>query len=183
LFTYSSTNPAYNPANVDRWGSYKDASYNPLSGFTNGDFPYTLQNQESTQDLWANAWNLTEIITPEGGSIHVQYESDDYGYVQNRQAMQMYPIIGTGTSSTIDPNNLNPNLYGRNFLFFERPSSIPNDLDLPTLQRLFLGPNRQLNNMYFKFLTTIGSSKAEYASGYTKAVSMGYCNNTNCNLP
>ena len=82
-FRYSNFNPAYAPEKMDRWGNYKgDANY-----FEH----YTTQASDSTNQ-WASAWLLSEIDLPEGGTIKVDYESDDYAYVQNRQAMYMAKV-------------------------------------------------------------------------------------------
>ncbi|HZH88158.1 MAG TPA: hypothetical protein VFD78_03175, partial [Chitinophagaceae bacterium] len=90
-------NPDYNYNNIDRWGTYKP---NPIGitgseatdPLTNSDFPYVGYDKDST-DIWASAWNLTEIKLPSGGKIKVIYESDDYAYVQHKQAQQMFKIV------------------------------------------------------------------------------------------
>ena len=38
------------------------------------------------------AWQLKVIKLPSGGQIHVQYEQNDYAYVQNRRATVMIPV-------------------------------------------------------------------------------------------
>ena len=83
VFTYSGFNPSYAPEKMDRWGQYKgDANY-----FEH----YATQNADSA-NRWATAWLLTRIDLPEGGSIEIEYESDDYAYVQDRQAMYMAEV-------------------------------------------------------------------------------------------
>ena len=82
-FHYSKFNPAYAPEKMDRWGNYKgDANY-----FEH----YTTQNPDSA-NRWASAWLLSDIDLPEGGTIKIDYESDDYAYVQDKQAMYMAKV-------------------------------------------------------------------------------------------
>ncbi|MBI1222587.1 MAG: hypothetical protein GC180_08295 [Bacteroidetes bacterium] len=95
IFQYSSTNPSYDPSSVDRWGNYKP---NDCNGKYNSAFPYSLQD-ESLVHQYASAWNLSQIELPSGGKINVNYESDDYQYVQDRKAMQMVEILGFGKSA------------------------------------------------------------------------------------
>ncbi len=59
-----------------------------VSTFAMMKFPYGSQNKVNA-DLWAGAWQLSKISLPTGGEINVQYESDDYAYVQNKKAMKM----------------------------------------------------------------------------------------------
>lgn len=83
VFQYKGCNPHYAPEKMDRWGNYKgDANY-----FEH----YVTQNPDSANE-WASAWLLTDIDLPEGGHINIEYESDDYAYVQDRQAMYMAEV-------------------------------------------------------------------------------------------
>ncbi|OFY78599.1 MAG: hypothetical protein A2281_16490 [Bacteroidetes bacterium RIFOXYA12_FULL_38_20] len=107
-FNYNEYNPAYNPNNYDRWGGYKSEEDH---GYPNNKlFPYVTQfnriaNQtysekihfQEDKDMEASSWLLTEVVLPSGGSIEVTYESDDYGYVQHKQAMQMFMVEGIET--------------------------------------------------------------------------------------
>ena len=89
------TNFAYNSKDYDRWGNYKQQQ----PGVGNEAFPYTLQDK-ALSDLYAGAYALTRIKTPTGGEMRVHYESDDYGFVQNKGAMRMFKILGVSTSKT-----------------------------------------------------------------------------------
>ncbi len=105
-FTYSTSNPDYNPKAYDRWGNYK--------AIINNDFrrniiePYVEQDQ-IVADASASAWSLTEIKLPSGGEIKVEYESDDYAYVQDKPAMQMVKV--TGITKSADHTASNNRLY------------------------------------------------------------------------
>lgn len=88
----------YDMRRVDRWGVYKVP---PADYPRNGDFPYALQCGDTANALYQNyirqqaaAWNLTKIMLPSGGNIQIEYEPDDYAYVQNRRADQMFFIRG-----------------------------------------------------------------------------------------
>jgi len=116
-FTYSSTNPDYHIKGYDRWGNYKVNSKElSLPGATptvfeySSEFPYVEQNK-ALADNNAQAWTLKEVYLPSGGKIKVEYESDDYAYVQNKQAGQMFKIVGfepsaVGNTSFNDPTEL-----------------------------------------------------------------------------
>ncbi|MEL6721439.1 MAG: hypothetical protein AAFP82_22260, partial [Bacteroidota bacterium] len=117
-FGYNAFNPNYNIANYDRWGGFKSKPQNgqsfqndnyPTSDFpANKDFPYVLQD-EALSNRYAQAWNLSQIDLPSGGQINIEYESDDYAYVQNKRAGQMLFIKGFS-----DQNNgsaISSNLY------------------------------------------------------------------------
>lgn len=117
-------NPTYNIKAYNRWGDYKpmnpsNCSYNsPLS---NTEFPYVEQDltpvtgnhgNRVNEDNYASAWALTSIKLPSGGVINVDYESDDYAYVQDKDAMQMCKVIGYGPD--INPANFHSSIdsYG-----------------------------------------------------------------------
>lgn len=102
-------NPSYDFTEQDRWGTYKP---DPV-GITNNDFPYTDQNDPNV-DYYASAWCLKEITTPTNSKITIDYASDDYGYVQDRQATQMTRVLGirqsesrpTDANDDYDPEHL-----------------------------------------------------------------------------
>ncbi|HSC40523.1 MAG TPA: hypothetical protein VLD19_21720, partial [Chitinophagaceae bacterium] len=113
VFTYHSTNPSYLKGATDRWGNYKDSRNNP-GQLSNADYPYTLQaGQGNSWDSTkaadnAAVWTLEKVKLPSGGEIRVTYESDDYAYVQNKRAMQLFTLAGFGHDSTSTPS---VNLY------------------------------------------------------------------------
>lgn len=93
-FTYSASNPDYSILAYDRWGNFKPYP-SESEKYRNIDFPYTEQDpaKKSDIDSYAEAWSLTKIELPSGGTIEVDYETDDYAFVQNKQAMQMMPVV------------------------------------------------------------------------------------------
>ena len=107
-FNYSDNNPAYHPRSNDRWGNYApeywdtddNGSYSSLFDNTSAEYPYVDQHLSSDPDFeynadkYANAWLLNEISVPSGAVININYESDDYAYVQDKKAMQMIQVEG-----------------------------------------------------------------------------------------
>ena len=59
-------------------------------------FPEQMDNltEKAKRDLYASSWNLSTITLPSQGTIEVDYEMDDYLWVQDKKAMQMHEIIG-----------------------------------------------------------------------------------------
>jgi hypothetical protein len=114
IFNYNNNNPAYNAAANDRWGNYKDALQNPGSTsdnvLANADYPYALQDSAIAANN-AAAWTLDSIVLPSGGRMKVTYESDDYAYVQNKRAAQLYKIAGFSAGKPDSLADLSANLY------------------------------------------------------------------------
>ncbi|MBI3882900.1 MAG: hypothetical protein HY305_01420, partial [Sphingobacteriales bacterium] len=95
-------NPCYGYNASDRWGTYKNKAINP-SGLSNADYPFTAnvlndQANKIKNDQFASAWSLKKILLPSGALMKVDYEADDYGYVQDRRACEMYAIAGIGNT-------------------------------------------------------------------------------------
>ncbi len=97
-------NPVYAFNAADRWGNYKLSTDNPES-IMNRDYPYSVQDKAKA-DQNANAWGLKKILLPSGGQLEVEYESDDYAFVQNKMAAVMSGIIGFSNSNSNPTNNL-----------------------------------------------------------------------------
>ncbi len=94
-------NPNYNLQAYDRWGNYKPN--HPSDLLRNQEYPYLDQGEpKSAHDLRAGVWSLKEITLPSGGHITVDYEADDYGYVQNRNAMQMLELVDPSSTGSGD---------------------------------------------------------------------------------
>jgi hypothetical protein len=131
-------NPDYQPKAKTRWGSYYPLdiySYdNNLdkcsqaidSELSIHEFPYVPQfnfsnpsenitEHKNKIDLFASAWNLNKVKLPSGGEIDIEYESDDYAYVQDLPAMNMLPIIATSITKKNSINSeSNSTLFERN---------------------------------------------------------------------
>jgi len=182
-FKYDGLNPDYNLKAVDRWGTYKPTPSgleNPLSPtMTNADFPYTEQIN-ATND-YASAWHLTGITLPTGGKITVEYESDDYGFVQHLPAAKMFKIVGANQGSTVPLAGLNgipmvQNVSNDSLGTAERNKDIYFEMDDPTdkiTDYLYVG-----QQLYFRTLVEfreneddVDKTKFEYVSGYAEIAS------------
>lgn len=123
-------NPSYNSAHSDRWGNYKNVTGNPNDDL-NDIFPYAEQDAELANE-YAAAWNLSDILLPSGGTISVEYEADDYAFVQDRRASVMTRIAGFGINASAEPVNSiytyvpsdQPSLSDHNFVFFDAATPI-----------------------------------------------------------
>lgn len=126
-FNYSEENPSFNHAHNDRWGNYKPES----PDITNERFPYSTQDKTAA-DRNASAWQLEEIKLPSGGEMNISYESDDYAYVQDKIATQMFKIIGFSPNRD-NRESIREMLYSNrtyNYLYFKTNRILENDDDL-----------------------------------------------------
>lgn len=112
-FTYSTTNPAYSALQIDRWGTYRQNESHLEIDWDERENPYQIQgdydkdgvvssSDKMLLDQNVSAWCMNKINLPSGGEINVQYESDDYGYVQDKQAQAVMRIVGTSKESQVD---------------------------------------------------------------------------------
>ncbi len=162
VFSYNANNPGYSLNAYDRWGNYKDPANNPSTSGTisNADYPYTLQDSALSASNVA-AWTLDSIKLPSGGRIKVQYESDDYAYVQNRRAMQLFKIAGFGSSPFL-PTGTNDALYAKPstfssvdnlFVFVKVNQSVASNTEV--LKKYLDG----IDKLYFKLNIKVPSDK------------------------
>jgi hypothetical protein len=127
-FNYGSDNPAdnpdYNMKGFDIWGNYKknaEKSGYINTALSNTEFPFVDQNKakvnpdqtKNQADINVASWNLKSVELPSGGKITIETESDDYRYVQNKKAMQMYKVVGVGQN--VVPNE--DDIKGKNILY------------------------------------------------------------------
>ncbi|MFL5763545.1 MAG: hypothetical protein ACJ77K_06340 [Bacteroidia bacterium] len=184
----SSENPDYNLKAYDRWGNYKPnnattigvgnatdiGNFISTSDLAPSDYPYVEQNQP-TADVYSSAWSLKEIQLPSGGVIKPTYESDDYAYVQDRQAMQMFKVVNTGdnpASDSADVSNALVNfdaLSGSNVSdkFYFKLQTDANGALITDINKYISG----ITNLYFRYLVQIRDiagayNHLEYVSGY-----------------
>lgn len=182
-FDYDETNPDANPnyngLNYDRWGGYKDqgdaASYfpNPADVPNGIDFPYSIQDK-SLADQFASVWSLRHISLPSGGTINIEYESDDYTFVQNKRAAQMVFVRGFGDDSlyTDIDDKLYDVLDNREYMYLELPKYVQSAEEF---RDLYL---EELELLYYKFLVCLGNpledpDTYEYVQGYCKWMKSG----------
>ncbi|MBT1708770.1 hypothetical protein KK062_11070 [Fulvivirgaceae bacterium PWU5] len=170
VFTYHSFNPSYDQHAYDRWGNYKNY---PAGDFLhNVDFPYVDQDplNKEQRDRNVAAWSLREIDLPSGGKIMVDYESDDYGYVQHLPAMQMMALVDPYTS----PAQVSPS---SSFSLRDNDLKVRFKLERGVAGTLNAGQQRdeilkyvdQRRQLHFKIkvnLRSVGENFHEYVSGY-----------------
>ncbi|WP_299903198.1 hypothetical protein [uncultured Aquimarina sp.] len=107
------SNPAYNLKGYDIWGNYKpnQGGCDVNDDITAPEFPYVEQGNQQQQDVFAQAWSLTSVELPSGGRLQMTYESDDYQYVQDRKAMQMFKVVGASKSLNSEDTIVEDVLY------------------------------------------------------------------------
>ena len=93
-------NPNYNLKAYDIWGCFKpnNGGCDVLSLPTAPEFNYIEQNDNAVHDYTA-AWSISDITLPSSGKIKIDYESDDYTHVQDKQAMRMFKVVGAGIAN------------------------------------------------------------------------------------
>lgn len=201
-FDYSDFNPEYHERCNDRWGNYgkeysdlnNDGVFDSFSENTSAEYPYVDQHlltsnpdYEYYADKYANAWVLNEITVPSGAIININYEADDYAFVQNKKAMQMVRVEGftelNGPEdiSTIEIQDIVSKLYedynsSMNYLVLHYP-----DFDaLPymsggvfhyqeCLKDLLQDENGDMMDyLYYKFFVDLKDGNYDYIPGYLK---------------
>lgn len=169
---YTSFNPAYNLGDKDGWGNY--CSNNrpiPLC-----EFPYIDQENRINKDRDASAFHLNYIGLPSGGKIDVEYEADDYSYVQNKRAMSLTEVAGVGNSQNLMASDvfglydgsLRPFLY----IYVKKPSGLSGGYKSYLLNGSDL--------MYFSFNINIAGnafSTFDQVKGYAEVEDIGQCPN------
>ncbi|MEO6499227.1 MAG: hypothetical protein ABIN95_09450, partial [Mucilaginibacter sp.] len=185
VFNYGDTttansvdNPTYAYNSSDRWGTYKSGSYNP-SSLTNIDFPYT--DTSKVKDAgYAGAWSLKKILLPSGGQMEIQYEADDYAYVQDRRACNMFNICGLGKSTDFSPGNamyINGDISLDNYYVYVRlPKALENSNDLKRKQEIYTKYLEGINLLAFKLLIDMPNGR-EPLTVYANYDDYGFCSN------
>jgi len=157
-FNYSEVNPSYDAKGYDVWGNYRKtddaAGCSVDSVLTNQEFPYVDQSNPIIQNQAVTAWSLESVDLPSGGHLKIGYESDDYRYVQDKEAMQMFKVVGAGTtnlpnSSTINKDLLYNGTSSTNYLYIKLNENLNDNLGVFNQKYM-----RNLYNepIYFRFL-------------------------------
>jgi hypothetical protein len=156
-------NPNYDMKSIDRWGGYKEKPVSCSGGVETiplrpSDFPYVGYDKTSADESVA-AWALSEINLPSGGKIEVDYESDEYAYVQHKRANQMFKIIGV---EGVSPSFTDQSLKDNNDIYFElMPGTVPSDY----------GQANEL--IYFRALMRFEDQRYDFVPGYAEIESIG----------
>lgn len=184
-FYYNKTNPDYNSKSFDRWGSYKDPTQNPgalNNKPNNAEYPYSIQDS-ATAAMNAAAWTLDSILLPSKAKIKVTYESDDYAFVQNKRAGQMFKIAGMSQEANRSPvlnlyNNTNHDAYTDNlFIYVNVGETVLNDQDvyakyLQSIDKLFFKLFVHFPNGY-EYVSCYADIDLSWGAGVSYGVSSG----------
>lgn len=180
VFHYNN-NQRYQQKSYDRWGNYKHPSQNPGSGPSeivgNDEYPYSIQDS-AIAAANAGTWMLDSIYLPSGGSIKVDYESDDYAYVQHKRAMSMIRPVGFAAAPNLTAgfdNSLYASGQDHNYIYFD----LPEGMNKQQFYRRYL---QDVEKIYFRLLVAVPGdaygSGSEYVSGYADLAEYGLSNST-----
>ncbi|MCF6133250.1 hypothetical protein [Flavobacterium wongokense] len=162
-------NKTYNPKNYDIWGNYK---VNPretggCQALSSQDFPYVQQTNKTDQDETAAAWSLEEVKLPSGSKIRLTLESDDYQYVQNKKAMQMFKVLGVtdNINGTVDQSLYTGGGEAKFVVVKVDEDRLPSGI---TSSEILRRCTEGLANtpVYFDFLLNMTSGKYDHVVGY-----------------
>lgn len=175
-FNYENINPDYQVKSYDIWGNYKplfeeDADFENSTceskyPITAQEFPFVKQDNKTDVDSYVSAWTLSSIDLPSGGRLDVEYESDDYAFVQNRDAMRMFKVKGFENIGERE-------LYGDLFSGEDDRPSVIIKLDRPVstveeFKQFYLGEhiNKPIFFRYLMNMTRTGDCEYDYVEGY-----------------
>lgn len=167
VFNYNSNNPKYKSNYYDRWGNYKDPLQNPgstaSSTINNAEYPYALQ--DSTQAAAnAAAWTLDQIKLPSGATMKIDYESDDYAFVQNRRAAQMFRVAGFSAGIPSSQSSLKNELYSLSNEYTYVGINVPKPVG--STQEVYSRYLEGMDTLFFKVFVKMPADKFGNGSEY-----------------
>jgi hypothetical protein len=163
-------NPNYAPEQLDAWGFYQE---NGAERFKN---QKTWVNQVPSVAFEPAAWQLKRIQLPSGGEIHIQYEQEDYSYVQDKTPMVMVSLLEDGLKNGYYSKEKNSGANPEGSVYCINVADIGvTDITgyANILENYFITKNKVL---YFKALYSFtqndpkinsGNTRSEYITGYT----------------
>ena len=169
-------NPDYSIYNSDNWGNYRSCGASRHDRME----PWVLQNNKDTT-FDAAAWHLKTIRLPSGGEILVQYEQNDYTYVQDEMAMGMVSLMDASSMTATSKNEVSSdNKYYLNLKDIDidlNENGVNDPVEMDSLARKINNYITANPKLYFKFLyTLIGNSSpdlngcaVDYITGYMNA--------------
>ncbi|MCP9751011.1 hypothetical protein [Ferruginibacter sp. HRS2-29] len=176
-------NPHYAYNASDKWGTYKDpaeATIHP-AGLTNMDYPYTDYSDKTKNDQFAGAWALKKILLPSGGQMEIQYEADDYGYVQDRRACNMMNIYGLGNTTAYGNDSAMYRNGGiaedNNYVYVKLASPLTSTGDARLKQEIYSKYLEGINQLAFKLQIHMPKG-LEPLTVYSEIESYGVCSNS-----
>ena len=161
-YSQDNQNPDYNYFCMDAWGNYQQ----------NGQDRYLIMQSwldqtkddnynDPSSDFDPAAWQLKVIKLPSGGEIHIQYEQDDYAYVQDQPAHAMASVSGgeyNGNTFLIDPADIGASVEDIDYLVAQIDKRYKN-----TDKKIFF---RFLYNLQGSGTPQIEDCNSEYITGY-----------------
>lgn len=162
--------PAYNALNLDAWGNYQEG------GSTRYLRHQAWLNQKPAPTFDPAAWQLKVIKLPSGGEIHVQYEQDDYAYVQDKAAHVMVNLSEPAPGAT----GCLPTSTRRYQVNLSQTEAQPEEVQ-KLIRQLYINGKQK---MYFKFLYNLRGNEvpglttcsADYITGYAELKDAIVCN-------
>ncbi|MBF4485862.1 hypothetical protein [Flavobacterium sp. CSZ] len=150
-------NPNYDMKAYDVWGNYKKINektgVGTMDALSNAEYPFVDQKEKVTTNNNASVWLLKSIHLPSGGIMELNYESDDYSKVQNKDVMQMFKVVGSGSKSDFTAANINDsNIPDKKDL----GDYIYVELDHKIVENASNGNSDIASTFFSKYLKTIG---------------------------
>lgn len=169
VFTYQENKP-YHPMGFNRWGGY-DNPVPSIGELPNDEFPY-ISFDKSLEDRNVKAWTLHKIKMPSGAILEIDYESNDYAYIQDKKTSSMMKLKGFSERPNAEIANINNNLYSeinhdmligsdqttfikKNYLYFELPpnlSRLSTDEKMKAVREM----TEELGALYFSCMLSVG---------------------------
>lgn len=204
--TQAFDNPVFKEGAYDSWGNYRDRDDDNDKVEHQVQFPYVNQfNQDwldgwepdytsangvaeekqitkQTQDQLVSAWCLKRIKLPSGGEINIEYESDDYAYVQHKRATQMMKVhklgdfqepdevYNAGDEDFYDEESGDDEARRRIYFKLEEPLSGDQEQVAQKIYNDYVEPliedENHVRNLYFKAKMRLTNEVHDYVSGY-----------------
>lgn len=165
-------NLPYSPFSTDGWGAVQ----NPFKGKERFEKQLKGVSQAGNDGFDFGAYQLKQIVLPTGGEILVEYEQDDYKYVQDRKATALVSL----TNDSKDDYNAGVGEYYLNFDEIMVTSSEASAYCNLLKEHFVTNEER----VYFKFLYALSGSNpilrdrnSEYISGYAEVEDVSLVNN------
>ncbi|MDI9363592.1 MAG: hypothetical protein QM541_01480 [Flavobacterium sp.] len=182
-------NPNYQVNASDRWGTFKpivdpisNQAVNPNSQ-NNIDFPYTAIDK-AIDDRFAASWNLKKVLLPSGGQMEFKYEADDYAYVQDRRACNMFNIYGLGSTTRASTstklynyNSSTENLY----IYVKLPQPLKGTNYASRKAEIYSKYLEGLNQLAFKLQVIMPKGIEPLTVYATQITDYGVCTNSDQN--
>jgi len=150
-------NPDYSFFSLDPWGNYQRKGGERFAKLRS----WVNQNPENAFD--PAAWQLKVIKLPTQGEIHVQYEQDDYSFVQDNAALGMVSLKSTSSDFT-------GQIYFLNTADIGVTTTAEKSALVDKINAMYMNGRKKI---YFKFLygliglnPDISRCTSEYITGY-----------------